>query len=85
MLQNRISGLPVVDEKGELVGVVTEGDFLRRREIGTERQRPKWLEFVLGPGKLAEEYVHTSGRKVEEIMTPRSLDRRRRRRAGTRR
>ena len=70
MLQNRISGLPVVDEKGELIGVVTEGDFLRRREIGTERQRPKWLEFVLGPGKLAEEYVHTSGRKVAEIMTP---------------
>ncbi len=70
MLQNRISGLPVVDAKGELVGMVTEGDFLRRREIGTERQRPKWLEFVLGPGKLAQEYVHTSGRKVEEIMTP---------------
>ncbi len=70
MLQNRISGLPVVDAKGELVGVVTEGDFLRRREIGTERQRPKWLEFVLGPGKLAQEYVHTSGRKVAEIMTP---------------
>ena len=70
MLQNRISGLPVVDAKGQLVGVVTEGDFLRRREIGTERQRPKWLEFVLGPGKLAQEYVHTSGRKVAEIMTP---------------
>ena len=70
MLQSRISGLPVIDAKGQLVGVVTEGDFLRRREIGTERQRPKWLEFVLGPGKLAQEYVHTSGRKVAEIMTP---------------
>ena len=70
MLQNRISGLPVIDAKGELVGVVTEGDFLRRREIGTERRRPKWLEFVLGPGKLAQEYVQTSGRKVAEIMTP---------------
>jgi|SRR5579862_1375768 CBS domain-containing protein len=70
MLQNRISGLPVVDADGDLVGVVTEGDFLRRSEIGTERQRPKWLEFVLGPGRLAQEYVRTSGRKVEEIMTP---------------
>ncbi len=70
MLENRISGLPVVDAKSQLVGVVTEGDFLRRREIGTERQRPKWLEFVLGPGKLAQEYVQTSGRKVAEIMTP---------------
>jgi len=70
MLQNRISGLPVVDEKDQLVGVVTEGDFLRRHEIGTERRHPKWLEFVLGPGRLAQEYVHTSGRKVEDIMTP---------------
>ena len=70
MLQNRISGLPVVDTEGELVGIVTEGDFLRRGELGTQRRRPKWLEFIVGPGKLAEEYVHTSGRKVEEIMTP---------------
>ena len=70
MLQNRISGLPVVDKDGELVGMVTEGDFLRRGELGTQRQRPKWLEFILGPGKLAQEYTHSSGRKVEEIMTP---------------
>ena len=69
MLRNRISGLPVLDKEGELVGIVTEGDFLRRGELGTQRHRPKWLEFVLGPGKLAQEYVHTSGRKVEEIMT----------------
>lgn len=70
MLQNRISGLPVVDKTGELVGIVTEGDFLRRSELGTQRRRPKWLEFIVGPGRLADEYVHNSGRKVEEIMTP---------------
>lgn len=70
MLQNRISGLPVVDKENELIGIVTEGDFLRRGELGTQRRRPKWLEFIVGPGRLAEEYVHTSGRKVEEIMTP---------------
>ena len=69
MLQNRISGLPVVDAAGQLVGIVTEGDFLRRGEIGTERRRPKWLEFLLGPGRLATEYVHASGRKVDEVMT----------------
>jgi CBS domain-containing protein len=45
MLQNRISGLPVVDAQGALIGMVTEGDFLRRSEIGTKRQRPPWLEF----------------------------------------
>ena len=70
MLQNRISGLPVVDANGALVGVVTEGDFLRRSELGTARHRPKWLEFVVGPGRLANEYVHQSGRKVAEVMTP---------------
>jgi CBS domain-containing protein len=70
MLQNRISGLPVLDKDSELVGIVTEGDFLRRSELGTQRQRPKWLEFVIGPGRLAQEYTHSAGRKVEEIMTP---------------
>jgi CBS domain-containing protein len=69
MLQNRISGLPVVDANGQLVGMVTEGDFLRRGELGTQRQRPRWLEFLLGPGQLAAEYVRSSAQKVGEIMT----------------
>jgi CBS domain-containing protein len=70
MLQHKISGLPVVDAKREIVGIVTEGDFLRRHEIGTQRRRPRWLEFLVGPGRLASEYVHACGRKVGEIMTP---------------
>ena len=70
MLQNNISGLPVVNGAGDLVGMVTEGDFLRRSELGTQRRRPRWLEFIVGPGRLAEEYVSQSGKKVEEIMTP---------------
>jgi CBS domain-containing protein len=69
MLQNRISGLPVVDQQGQLVGIVTEGDFLRRAETGTERHRRSWLEFLTSSGRLADEYVHTHGRKVEEVMT----------------
>jgi len=69
MLQNRISGLPVINAYGELVGMLTEGDFLRRRETGTDRKRPRWLEFLIGPGRLADEYVHTAARKVEEVMT----------------
>jgi len=73
MLQNRISGLPVIDKEGKLAGMVTEGDFLRRGELGTQRRRPKWLEFIVGPGKLAQEYVETSGRKVEDVMTPEPL------------
>jgi len=69
MLQYRISGLPVVDRKGELVGIVTEGDFLRRGETGTERRRPRWLEFILGPGRLSSEYVQAYGRKIADAMT----------------
>src|SRR6185295_19945982 len=69
MLQHRFSGLPVVDAAGGVVGVVTEGDLLRRTETGTQRQRSRWIEFFVGPGKLAEEYVRASGRKVEDVMT----------------
>jgi CBS domain-containing protein len=69
MLQKKISGLPVIDKGGQLVGIVTEGDLLRRAETGTQRQRPRWLEFLLGPGRLADEYVHTHAVKVEDIMT----------------
>lgn len=69
MLQRKVSGLPVVDASGTLVGMVTEGDFLRRSEMGTERQHPRWIEFLMGAGRLADEYVHASGRKVREVMT----------------
>lgn len=70
MLENQISGLPVIDASRELVGVITEGDFLRRAETGTVRRRPRWLEFLVGPGKLADEFARGHGRKVAEIMTP---------------
>jgi CBS domain-containing protein len=69
MLQHKISGLPVVDAANNLIGIVTEGDFLRRAETGTQRRRPRWLEFIVGPGKLATEYTHSSGSKVNEVMT----------------
>ena len=69
MTRNHISGLPVIDASGTLVGMVTEGDFLRRAETGTARKRPRWLEFLVGPGRLAEEYVETHARKVGEVMT----------------
>jgi CBS domain-containing protein len=69
MLDNRISGLPVIDEAGRLVGILTEGDLLRRGETATERHRPRWLEILMGPGRLAEEYVRTHGRKIGEVMT----------------
>jgi CBS domain-containing protein len=69
MLQYNVSGLPVIDSAGRLAGMVTEGDFLRRSEITTERRRPRWLEFLMGPGRLADEYVRTHGRKVADVMS----------------
>ena len=47
MLQRHISGLPVLDREGRLVGMITEGDFLRRAETGTQRRRPRWLKYVV--------------------------------------
>src|SRR5208283_113056 len=55
--------------KGVVVGVVTEGDLLRRVETGTERHRSRWLELLVGPGRLAADYVETHARKVGEAMT----------------
>jgi CBS domain-containing protein len=69
MLQHHISGLPVVDDSGRLMGIVSEGDFMRRSEIGTQGPRIRWLDFLMGPGKSAVEFVYEHGRKVGEIMT----------------
>jgi CBS domain-containing protein len=70
MLQHRVSGLPVVGDTGELVGMVSEGDFIRRQEIGTGRKRGRWLRFLVGSGREAADFVHERGSKVGEIMTP---------------
>ena len=70
MLQQHISGLPVVDAAGKLVGIVSEGDFIRRSEIGTQRKRGRFLKLILGPGQAATDFVHEHGCKVAEIMTP---------------
>jgi CBS domain-containing protein len=69
MLDHHVSGLPVVSPDGRLIGIISEGDFLRRAEIGTERKRGRWLRMLLGPGKSAADFVHEHGRKVGEIMT----------------
>jgi CBS domain-containing protein len=69
MLQKHVSGLPVVDATGKLVGIVSEGDFIRRSEIGTQRKRGRWLRFILGPGKSASDFVHEHGREISEVMT----------------
>lgn len=69
MLANHVSGLPVLDEEGALVGVVTEGDMLRRSEIGTEGEQAGWLKALLQPAAVAADYVATHSRHVSGVMT----------------
>ncbi len=69
MLDRRISALPVTDREGRLVGILSEGDLLRRGELGTERERPRWLQYLLSPGRLSIEYARAYGRRVDEVMT----------------
>jgi CBS domain-containing protein len=70
MLDHRVSGLPVTDAQGALVGILTEGDLLRRVEIGSEGEEPGWFSSLFRSGRLAEDYVRTHGRRVSEVMTP---------------
>ncbi len=70
LVARHISGLPVLDESGQLVGILTEGDLLRRIELGTLPQRTRWLNLLRGPGLAAAEYVRTRTQHVEDVMTP---------------
>lgn len=69
MLENHISGLPVADEEGHVVGIVSESDFLRRGELDTARKRSWWLSLLVSSGKLADEYAHANGRRIDEVMS----------------
>lgn len=71
LLANRISAVPVVGEHGELIGIVSEGDLIRRIEVGTERHRSWWLGLLASNRALATEYIMSNARKVADIMTRR--------------
>jgi len=70
LLARRISGVPVVDAKGKLCGIVSEGDLLRRAETGTERQRSWWLELLTENRDLAQDFVKSHGLAAKDVMTP---------------
>lgn len=73
MLHYHVSGLPVVDAAGKLIGIVSEGDFIRRADIGTQPSRGRWLLHLLCASQTAADFVHERGRKVGDIMTPTPL------------
>jgi CBS domain-containing protein len=68
MLRYGINGFPVLDQ-GKLVGMVTQGDFLRRAETGTDRHHSRLAEFFADSGRLADEYVRSHANTVADIMT----------------
>jgi CBS domain-containing protein len=73
MLGKAISGLPVVDCNNQLVGIITEGDLLRRAELATEQHIAWWKNLLFGPWYSAEEYVRTHARTVGSVMTRETL------------
>jgi len=70
MLSHHISGLPVVDNKGRLIGILSESDFLRRVEVGTEKRRGRWLALLAGREQITLDFIRHHGRKASEIMSP---------------
>jgi CBS domain-containing protein len=72
LLAHHISAVPVVDDAGKLVGLVSEGDLMRRADLGTERHRSWWLATLFAEEEaLAAEYVKQHSRKVADVMTKR--------------
>ncbi len=69
LLEHRISAVPVVDAAGRLVGIVSEGDLVRRAETGTLPRRAWWLDLLTDPAVEAREYVKTHGRRAADVMT----------------
>ena len=68
-VDRRIGGAPVLDDAGQVVGVVSEGDLMRRAELGTERVWSGWREFLAGKDMVAHEFVRSHAFKVGDIMS----------------
>ena len=69
LLRHGISGAPVLDADGRLIGIVSEGDLVRRVESGTEREPSWWLRVFGDTEDHVREYVKTHGRRVTDVMS----------------
>ncbi len=69
LLERHISAAPVVDDAGKLVGIVSEGDLMRRPESGTERHPSWWLSLISDPRKEAREFVKHHGLHARDVMS----------------
>lgn len=70
LLDRRISAVPVVDADDRVLGIVSEGDLMRRTEAGTARRRSWWLELFSDDSALAREFVRSHGLHAADVMTP---------------
>lgn len=69
LLTKRISAVPVIDDRGRLVGIVSKGDLHRCAEAATE---PSWslsAETSAAPDIRPLEFLRPHARKVGDIMT----------------
>ncbi len=69
LLSKGISGVPVLDANGRLLGIVSEGDLVRRVESGTERTPSWWLRLFGDSEDQVREYAKTYGRRVRDVMS----------------
>lgn len=69
LVDRRISGAPVVDGAGRVIGIVSEGDLIRRAELGTEKEWSGWREFLVARRTLAHEFIRSHATRVADIMT----------------
>lgn len=73
MLEKHISGVPVLDDNGKLVGMISEGDLLRRPELGTEKHRRRWLAFFSRADEQAREFTKSHALRAGDVMTKQVL------------
>jgi len=69
MVSNCVSALPVIDIYAKLVGIISEGDLIRRVEIGTERPPSGAGETPMPSDSLAKEFVRSRAKRVSDVMT----------------
>jgi CBS domain-containing protein len=72
-VEHRISGAPVVNEHGEIVGIVSESDLMHRSEAGTERTYSWWLRALIAEEALAADYIKAHSCSVADVMTRRVI------------
>ncbi len=69
MTEKHVSGLPVIDADNKLVGIISQGDLLHRRELGTEAKHKWWLSIFANPDTMAREYTKSHGLRARDVMT----------------